>query len=109
MSFTKIFRSIQKRPAKAIPGYKTAVRKWRKGNAIVRVDKPTNIVRARALGYKAKKGYITVRGRIRKGGRRRPKPAKGRNPAKMGLVHFTPGQKRQSIMEQRVGKKYPNM
>ncbi len=108
MSFTKIFRSIRKKPIKAIPDYKKKVRKWRVSKAITRIEKPTNPVRARSLGYKAKKGYLVVRGRIKKGGRRRPTPAKGRNPAAMGLVHFTPGQKRQSIMEQRVAKKYPN-
>ena len=94
---------------KAMPDYKIKVRTWRKQNSVVRVERPANLVRARTLGYKAKKGYIVVRGTIRKGGRRRPKPAKGRNPGKMGLVHFTPGQKRQSIVEQRVAKKYPNM
>ncbi len=108
MSFTKIFRNIRKKSIKNIPDYKTKVRKWRVGNVMTRVEKPTNPVRAHSLGYKAKKGYLIVRGRIKTGGRRRPTPAKGRNPSAMGLVHFTPGQKRQSILEQRVAKKYPN-
>ncbi len=44
---------------------------WRAGNSLVVLDKPTRIDRARSLGYKAKKGFIVVRGRIRRGGRKR--------------------------------------
>jgi len=34
---------------------------WRKDRVVVRVDRPTKLQRARALGYKAKKGFIIVR------------------------------------------------
>ncbi len=51
---------------------------WRKSNAIVKVNKPLRLDRAHSLGYKAKKGFVMARIRIKRGGRKRKKPAKGR-------------------------------
>ncbi len=51
---------------------------WRAGNSIVKVDKPLRLDRARSLGYKAKKGFVVVRIRILRGGRKRPRPRKAR-------------------------------
>src|SRR6059036_1531954 len=59
---------------------------WRRGNAFVRVERPTRIDRARELGYRAKQGYVVVRARVRRGGRRRPRPMGGRHPKRRGLV-----------------------
>ncbi len=56
---------------------KERLMKWRRQPAIVRIEKPTRLDRARALGYKAKQGIIVVRVRVRKGGRRKPRPHKG--------------------------------
>lgn len=108
MSYNKILRETWKKPDD-IPGHKERVREWRRDNVVVRVEKPTNPAKAHALGYRAKQGFIVVRSRIEKGGRRRQAPAKGRNPGKFGLVHFTPPKKRQTILEQRVAKKFVNM
>src|SRR5438093_115566 len=52
---------------------------WRRGNAFVRLERPTRIDRARELGYRAKQGYVVVRARVRRGGRRRPRPMGGRH------------------------------
>ncbi|MEM2487632.1 MAG: 50S ribosomal protein L15e [Thermoproteota archaeon] len=82
---------------------------WRRQPAVVRVDKPTDIESARRLGYKAKPGFIIVRSRVRKGGRRKPRPRSGRRPKHMGVVLFKPGKSRQEIAEERAAKKYPNM
>ena len=57
--------------------------KWRKSNAVVKVEKPLRIDRARALGYKAKKGFVIVRVRIIRGGHKRPRPRKGRQSKKL--------------------------
>src|SRR5256886_3532733 len=62
---------------------------WRRGNAFVRVDRPTRIDRARELGYRAKQGYVVVRARVRRGGRRLPKPLGGRHSKQQGLRHIT--------------------
>lgn len=82
---------------------------WRKGPAVVRVPKPTNIRRARTLGYKAKQGVIVVRVRVRRGGRRRARPSRGRRPKRMGVLKLTPKKSIQWIAEERAARKYPNL
>src|SRR3989338_5267672 len=86
--------------------YKLRVRKWKR--AVERVPRPTRIERARSLGYKAKQGYIVVRARVEKCGRKRPARRKGRKPTKIG-VYFTAKQSKQSIAEKRAARKYPNL
>ena len=81
---------------------------WRNEPSFLRADRPTRINRARALGYKAKEGVIIVRAKMKCGGRKRPRPNKGRKPSKLG-VHFTPGKSKRLILEERVQRKYPNM
>ena len=82
---------------------------WRRQPAIVRVEKPTRLDRARALGYKAKQGVIVVRVRVRKGGRRKPRPNKGRRPKRMGVYGFAPAKSLRLIAEERAQRKYPNL
>ena len=86
--------------------YKVRVRKWK--SAVQRIEQPTRVARARSLGYRAKQGFIVVRARIEKGGRKRPRPRKGRKPTKIG-VYFTPKQSHQVIAEKRAARKFPNM
>ena len=52
--------------------------KWRTENAVTKIDKPTRIDRARSLGYKAKKGYVIARVRVKRGGRQRDRTNKAR-------------------------------
>ena len=47
---------------------------WRKQNALIRIDRPSRISRARRLGYKAKQGIIVVRMRVGAGGMRKQRP-----------------------------------
>ncbi len=82
---------------------------WRRQPAIVRVEKPTRLDRARALGYKAKQGVIVARVRVRKGGRRKPRPNKGRRPKRMGVYGFAPAKSIRLIAEERAQRKYPNL
>ena len=51
---------------------------WRKEPVVKKIGRPTRLDRARNLGYKAKKGFVIVRVRIKRGGRKRPRPNKGR-------------------------------
>lgn len=88
--------------------YKKKVTSWRNGPVIERLEKPTNITRARMLGYKAKQGYSVVRVRIEKGRRRRRRPRGGRKP-KSNYRIVQPGQSHQAIAEQRVNRRYRNM
>ncbi|TFG06011.1 MAG: 50S ribosomal protein L15e [Promethearchaeota archaeon] len=82
---------------------------WRRNPSIIRLEKPTRLDRARTLGYKAKQGYLLARVRIRRGGRRKPRPKRGRKPRKMGVNKYTPKKSIRWISEERVQRKYPNM
>lgn len=84
------------------------VRRWSKQPVFKRIGRPTKITRARTLGYKAKQGFVIVRTRIKKGGRKRSRPRKGRKPRSLGIF-FTPSPGRQAIAERRVARKYPNL
>ncbi len=89
---------------------KSLLIKWRKQHTVERIDKPTKPARARALGYKAKKGFVVARVRVKKGGRRRRLYGRGgRKPKKVGLVRFTHGKGLQWIAEERAAKKFPNL
>ncbi|MCX6821180.1 MAG: 50S ribosomal protein L15e [Candidatus Aenigmarchaeota archaeon] len=84
--------------------------KWRKEPRFQKIEKPTRLDRARGLGYKAKKGFVIVRGRIERGGRRRHLYGRGgRKPSKSGLTHFTPGKPINFILKGRIQRKYPNL
>jgi large subunit ribosomal protein L15e len=82
---------------------------WRKQPVSVRIDKPTRLDRARSLGYKAKKGFVVVRTRVRRGGRRKLRPILGRRQKRMGVKKFTPAKSIQLIAEERTARKYPNL
>lgn len=86
---------------------KSRLMQWRDQSSIVRVKKPTNIARARQLGYKAKQGVIVVRVRIRKGLRKREKPRGGRKPSKSGRF-FAMGKSFQAMAEERAARKFIN-
>ena len=85
------------------------VPQWRKQPAITRIDRPTRIDRARSLGYRAKKGFVVVRVKVRRGGRRKTRFKHGRRPKRMGVNKITMAKSIQRIGEERVAKKYPNM
>lgn len=82
---------------------------WRKAESIMRIERPTRLDRARRLGYKAKKGFVLARVRIRKGGRRKQRPTSGRRQKRMGVSKFSPALSAKSIAESRVAKKFPNL
>ncbi len=85
------------------------LQKWRREPAVVRIERPTRLDRARALGYKAKKGIIVVRVRIRRGGRRATRPNKRRKSKRQMVTRLTPKKSLQWIAEERANRKYPNM
>lgn len=83
---------------------------WRKQHTVERIEKPTRLDRARTLGYKAKKGFVLARVRVRKGGRRRRLYGRGgRKPSKAGLVKFTPKKSLRQIAEEKAQRKFPNL
>ncbi len=83
---------------------------WRKEHTVERIERPTNPSRARSLGYKAKKGFVMARVKIKKGGRpRRLYGRGGRKPKKAGLVHFTSDMGLRWIAEERAAKRFKNL
>ncbi|MGC8662677.1 MAG: 50S ribosomal protein L15e [Candidatus Micrarchaeia archaeon] len=80
---------------------------WRKAGGVVRVTRPTNPVRARELGYKAKQGVIVARVKIRKGLRKREKPMGGRKPSKNARF-YAYRKSHQSMAEERANRKFSN-
>ena len=82
--------------------------KWRAENTIVKVDKPLRLDRARALGYKAKKGFVIARIRILRGGRKRARTNKGRR-SKRHTIRKVVKMNYKWIAEQRTGKKFKNL
>lgn len=82
--------------------------KWRKEESIVQVAKPLRLDRARSLGYKAKKGFVIVRVKIKRGGRKRPTRKKGRR-SKRQTIRKTLKMSYRWIAESRAVKNYPNL
>ncbi|MBU1120613.1 MAG: 50S ribosomal protein L15e [archaeon] len=78
-------------------------------NAIVKLERPTNLSRARELGYKAKQGLVVVRVRIRKGTGLKRRPSRARRPKRMGVKKLTRRKSIQAIAEIRASKKYRNL
>jgi large subunit ribosomal protein L15e len=81
---------------------------WRKSSTLTKVEKPLRLDRARALGYKAKKGFVIIRVKLKRGGHKRPRPNKGRRSKRMHTRKNLQMNYRW-IAEQRVSKKYKNL
>ncbi len=91
------------------PEIRSRVVSWRKQNALVRIDKPSRIQRARRLGYKAKQGIIVIRMRVGTGGMRRKRPRSGRRPKHLGVTRIKADVSMKAVAERRVLEKHPNM
>ncbi|TAL57989.1 MAG: 50S ribosomal protein L15e [Nanoarchaeota archaeon] len=81
---------------------------WRKDQSTIRIEHPTRLDRARALGYKAKPGIIVVRTRVKRGGKMRPQIRAGRRSKHMRRK-FILSKSYQSMAEMRANRKYPNL
>ncbi len=104
----KYVRDLWKKPKENLGKIqKDRLIQWRKEPVTLRIDRPTRIDRARSLGYKAKKGFIVVRQKVLRGGRKRPTIRKGRRPK-----HY--GQRKdldkayQQVAEERAQRKFIN-
>jgi large subunit ribosomal protein L15e len=86
---------------------RTRLAEWRKTNSIERIKRPTNLARARSLGYRAKEGIILARVRVPRGGRKRPMIKKGRR-SKTRRMKKILDMNYQTVCEQRANKKFIN-
>ena len=82
---------------------------WRREPAIVKLNRPTNIARAKTLGYKAKQGITVVRVRVRRGSGHHIRPNKGRKPKRMGVNKLTRRISIQRIAEERAARRYKGL
>jgi large subunit ribosomal protein L15e len=81
----------------------------RREPAMLRVDRPWRLDRARAIGYKAKEGVVVVRMRVSRGGMRRQRPTSGRRPKHMGVLKIKSAVSMQRVAERRAQERHPNM
>ena len=91
------------------PELRDRVISWRKQDAVTRIEKPSRILRARRLGYKAKQVIIVVRMRVGTGGMRKKRPTGGRRPKHLGVTRIKAAVNMRQVAERRVLERYPNM
>ncbi|MCK5449474.1 50S ribosomal protein L15e [Candidatus Pacearchaeota archaeon] len=106
MGIVKFLREAWKKPD--IKVLRARMIEWRKSRVITRVEKPLRLDRARALGYKAKKGVTVVRIRVGRGGHKKSRPNKGRRTKRLHIRKNLKMNYRE-IAEQRVARKFSNM
>ena len=109
MGMYKYIKELYKNKTKDFKEYqRQRLISWRKQKVLTKLDKPTNLVKARELGYKAKKGYVVVRARVRRGGKKKPSVHRGRRSKRSGTrARLAKGYQR--IAEERVAKIYKNL
>jgi large subunit ribosomal protein L15e len=105
MGMYKYLRDAWKNPDEKL--LRDRMTEWRKEGSIIEVDKPLRLDRARALGYKAKKGIVVVRVKLLRGGHRRQRPKKGRRSKRLN-VRLNLSMNYRLIAERRAAAKYPN-
>jgi len=102
----KYIQQLWKKPSVAM--LRPRLIAWRKEDSIVKLEKPTNLSRARTLGYKAKQGFVVVRVRLLRGGRQRPQLKAGRRSKHMRRMKIV-SKNYQQIAEERASKKFHNL
>ena len=110
---TKIFRNEWKGTQDSDYDYKSLMQKRaleyrQEKTSVVKVDKPTNLVSAKQVGYRAKQGIFVVRSKIRKGSGTYSRPKNKRRPKRQGQTKLTRRKSIRAIAEERVSKKYEN-
>ncbi len=109
MGIYKYIREAWKKPREAQGDlFKERLVAWRREPVTVVLDHPTRLDRARALGYKAKQGYIMVRQRVSRGGHTRPDFAGGRRPKRF-TQRLNLKKNYQTIAEERAQGKFENL
>ncbi len=104
-NIAKTWRSMTK---DAAPAFKQRAIAWRRGPTLERIERPSRLDRARALGYKAKQGIVVVRIKVTRGGMRQKRPSSGRRPKHLGVLKIKGHFSSQDTANRRVLEKYPN-
>ena len=108
MGMYQKLRELWKKPKAGLGDlWQKRLMQFRREPATLRIDKPTRLDKARALGYKAKQGIIVVRQRVARGSHYKPKRYGGRR-SKRATGRVTLSKNYKMIAEERAGKKYLN-
>lgn len=109
MGYLKYLKETWKQPRKNLgDSYKEKLYQWRRETSVNRVERPTRLDRARALGYKSKQGIIIARVRSIRGGKRNPRIMKGRDSGNLS-TKITQAKNYQWICEEKAQKRFPNL
>ena len=109
MAYKYIAETWQNRKTSTKQHFKDRLIVWRKDKTVSRIERPTRLDKARRLGYKAKKGYVLARVKIRRGGMRKKRPRSGRRQKRMGVTKFKLAKSLRLISEERAARKFPNL
>ncbi|QQG39010.1 MAG: 50S ribosomal protein L15e [Candidatus Woesearchaeota archaeon] len=102
-------RELYKKPKDSLGEvYRQRLIQWRKGDVIVKIDRPTRIDRARSLGYRAKEGIFVARVRVNRSRRLRRGSLKHKRKSKHMRSRKIVAKSYQVIAEQRADKKFVN-
>jgi len=85
-AYARINQLWRERPQELIQLLRERRIRWRREPAVVRVEKPLRLDRARQIGYRDKQGFVVFRVRVRRGGFAKPRPDSGRRPKALGVV-----------------------
>lgn len=108
MGYLKYVKKLFQKPtAEAAEVQRARLLTLRREPVTVTIDRPTNIARARSLGYKPKQGVIVVRQRVNRGGRMRPDIKGGRRSAHARQRKIVK-KNYQQVAEERANKKHKN-
>lgn len=108
MGIYKYLREAWKKPM-GTDEWKSRLFEWRRHPTTLRIEHPTRLDRARALGYKAKQGIIVVRQRIPKNSRQHTKLAVRKRRTSTAGRRKVVNLNYKAIAEARAQKKYKNM
>ncbi len=82
---------------------------WRRQPAVIRIDRPSRLTRARSLGYKAKQGLVLARVRVRRGGLHKTRSKGGRRQKRTGITKYVPAKSSRLIAEERAAREFPSL
>lgn len=109
MGYLKYVKQAWKKPRLNLgQNYKNMLFNWRRENSIERLEYPTRPDRARSLGFRAKQGFVIVRVRVIRGGKKNPSIMSGRDGGNLS-TKITQSKNYQWICEERAQKRFPNL
>lgn len=113
MGAYKYLEELWKKKQTDLMRFVMRMRTWeyRQLGVIHRCTHPSRPDKARKLGYKRKQGYVVVRIRVRRGGRKRPVP-KGiiyGKPKTQGVTGLKAYRSLRAVAEERVGRKFSGL